>query len=154
MSDFQPPAGFKPLPLDNSFNDCFAPVYMLIDDDGPRIGMRVEKKHLNSMGIVHGAVYMTLLDIAFATLVGHAQGKYTGTPTININIDYMASTKEGEWLYTDCECLKLSNTMGFTKGIVRSAEEVKVGGSGIFKRPNNLEAAAGMSVDEVRKMWS
>lgn len=72
MSDFQPPAGFKLFPLDNSFNDAFAPLYMAIDERGPRIGMRVEKQHLNPMGIMHGAVYMALLDIAFAAVIGHS----------------------------------------------------------------------------------
>lgn len=154
MSDFHPPTGFKVFPLDNSFNDAFAPLYMAIDERGPRIGMRVEQQHLNPMGIMHGAVYMALLDIAFAAVIGHAVGKYAGTPTININIDFMAASKAGEWLYTDCECLKLSNTMGFAQGTVRSEKEIKVAGSGIFKLPKNIETAVGLSAEEITKMWS
>lgn len=152
MSQIEIPEGFSPFPLDGSFNDVFAPLYMAFEDDGPRIGLRVEKHHLNPMGIMHGAVYMGLLDIAFASTVGHAIGKYTGTPTISIDINYMASSKEGEWLYTDTTCLKTTSSMGFVQGTVMSESGVKVSAKGVFKLPADLEAAPGFTVEEVKAL--
>jgi uncharacterized protein (TIGR00369 family) len=154
MSDTNIPEGFEPFPLDNSFNDACSPLYLALTDNGPQLGINVKKKHLNPMGICHGAVYMTMLDIALASIIGHTLGKFVGTPTININIDYMASSKEGEWLFVDAECMKLTNTMGFAKGVVRSSDEVKVSGSGIFKLPRNIEQADGITIEQLRELRS
>lgn len=149
MSDIDIPAGFSAFPLDGSFNDVFAPLYMALDDNGPRIGLRVQKHHLNPMGMVHGAVYMGLLDIAFASSVGYSIGKFTGTPTISIDLNYMAPSKEGEWLYTDTQCLKTTTTMGFVMGSVRGDDGIKVSAKGVFKLPADLAAAEGFTVEEV-----
>lgn len=154
MSEIIIPEGFEPFPLDNSFNDAFAPLYISMTDDGPKVALCVQKHHLNPMGICHGAVYMALLDIAFASVIGHAMGKYAGTPTININIDYMSSTGEGEWLFTDVSCLKLTNSMGFTQGIVRGDKGIKVSGNGVFKLPADIDAAPGVTVEELKNLRS
>ncbi len=139
------PEGFAPFPLDDSFNDVFAPLYIAMDEDGPRIALKVERHHLNPMGICHGAVYMALFDIAFACIIGHSLGKFTGTPTININIDYLSASREGEWLFTNVQCLKTTNSVGFAQGVIRCGDELKASGSGVFKLPADLAAAKGYS---------
>ncbi len=144
-----------PFPLDNSFNDRFAPMYISVDDDGPTLGLTVQKHHLNGIGICHGAVYMAMFDISFAGAVGFRIGKFAGTPTINISIDYLSSSIEGEWIYTDVECLKVTNTMGFARGMIRNtAGDIKASGSGVFKLPKDLEASPGVSVEEVKAIYN
>ena len=151
MANNDIPEGFDLFPLDQSFNDAIAPLYLALTDEGPKVALKVAAQHLNGMGICHGAVYMTMLDIAFASKVGHAIGKYTGTPTINININYMAASKEGEWLFVDAQCQKTTRTMGFVQGVIRSDSEVKVSGSGIFKIPSDIDAAPGITVEELKR---
>ncbi len=138
------PEGFTAMPLDGSFNDAFAPVYFRMGKAGPEIGLKVEEKHLNPMGICHGAVYMALFDIAFACAIGHSIGKYTGTPTMNINIDFMAASKSGEWLQVDASCLKTTRTAGFTQGRILCGETIKASGSGIFRIPDDIANAVEM----------
>lgn len=137
MSEFTPPEGFSPLPLDGSFNDAFAPVYVHFEDSlphsrPPQVGLRVEKHHLNSMGICHGAVYMALFDIGFACVVGFESGNYQ-TPTMNISIDYVSAAREGEWIWVEADCLKATRNTGFTNGLILSDSGVKARGSGLFK---------------------
>ncbi|MBN50162.1 MAG: hypothetical protein CMN85_11510 [Spongiibacteraceae bacterium] len=144
MSKPSVPEGFAAMPLDGSFNDAFAPVYFRMGETGPEIGLQVDKKHLNPMGICHGAVYMALFDIAFACAIGHSIGKYTGTPTMNINIDFMAASKEGEWLQVNARCLKTTRTAGFAQGEIVCGEATKASGSGLFRLPDNLATALEM----------
>lgn len=139
------------MPLDGSFNDAFAPVYIRIDEHGPAVGLHVDRKHLNPMGICHGAVYMALFDIAFACAVGFKLGKFTGTPTMNINIDYMTASKEGEWLEVQAECLKTTRTAGYTQGRIVAGDIIKAAGSGIFRLPDDLANAPGMGTGEFPK---
>jgi uncharacterized protein (TIGR00369 family) len=148
------PENFHPFPKDGTFNDSFAPLYIKVSDEGPSVGLEVKSHHLNGIKICHGSVYMCLFDISFAGAVGFHIGKFAGTPTININIDYLASTKEGEWIYSEVECLKVTNTMGFVRGVIRSETEIKASGSGIFKLPKDIENAEGISVDEVKAIYN
>ena len=149
MTAFTPPKGFSLLIQDGSFNDTLQPFYIRMDaETGPEFGLRVEKNHTNPMGICHGAVYMAMFDFSLAGKICFEIGKFTGTPTININIDYLASSKSGEWIYTETECLKLTNTMGFAKGIIRSDTEIKASGTGIFKLPKDIENAEGISIKD------
>lgn len=140
------PQGYELFPLDGSFNDAFAPMFMALTDEGPQIALRVEKKHLNPMGILHGSVYMAIFDIAFACVIGHTLGKYAGTPTVNINIDYLSAAREGELLIADVECTKIVNTLGFARGVIRSEKGEKASASGVFKLPANLDAVSEMGV--------
>ena len=135
------------MPLDGSFNDAFAPVYIHFDESGPRVGLKVESKHLNPMGICHGAVYMALFDIAFACAIGFKLGKFVGTPTMNINIDYMAAAKENDWLEVDAECLKTTRTTGFTQGRILCGERIMAAGSGLFRVPDDIARAPGMETE-------
>ena len=132
------PKGFYPFPLDNSFNDVFAPLYICVSEDvSPRFALKVEKQHLNPMGICHGAVYMALFDLAFPGVIGYEMGKYVGTPTMSINVNYMKLSKEGEWLYTEVHCDKIARTAAFAHGaLVNSEGEMKATATGIFKVPD------------------
>ncbi|CAH0992325.1 hypothetical protein SIN8267_02444 [Sinobacterium norvegicum] len=149
------PEGYHPFTLDGSFNDALAPLYMKITDSGMSLALRLKKHHCNPMGICHGAVYMSLMDIALCAAVCHSAGLYTGMPTININLDYMAASKEGDWLFTEAETLKLTNTIGFSQGKVLAADgSVNVSASGHFKLPKDLANAEGVSVEELLKMFA
>ncbi|WP_372759642.1 PaaI family thioesterase [Litorivivens sp.] len=135
MQQAKPPEGFTPLPLNGTFNDALHPVYIKVSDDSaPEVGLLLQKQHLNSMGICHGAVTMALFDIAFACAIGFEAKNYQ-TPTINISIDYLSASKEGEWLWVEAECLKTTKTTGFASGLIRSEAGVKARGSGVFKIP-------------------
>lgn len=145
------PEGFNALPPEQGFTDAFAPVYINTNGPEPTIGLRVESQHLNSMKICHGAVYMGLFDIGMSCAVGYALGKFVGTPTVNININYMAASKEGEWLDVECQCTRLSRTMGFTQGTIRCGDEVKATATGIFKLPPDVANAPGVTVEEIER---
>ncbi len=61
------------------------------------IELQLETRHMNSLGILHGGVYMTLLDAAF----GHAvtwcsvPGNVRTCVTVSLNTSFLASAKSG-----------------------------------------------------------
>ena len=141
------PEGYELYPGDGSFNDACGPMYMKFEEgEPPRFAIKVEKHLLNPMGICHGAVYMALLDMAFPSVIGHAMGKYTGTPTMNININYLKLAKEGEWLFADAVCDKVARTAAFVHAsVVNQDGEIKATATGVFKVPSDLKATADIS---------
>ncbi|ROS05321.1 uncharacterized protein (TIGR00369 family) [Sinobacterium caligoides] len=148
----QAPPGFQPFPEDGGFNDALAPLFMRIDDDGMTLALLIDDQHCNPIGICHGAVYMCLMDIALNAAVCHDLGKYIGAPTITITLDYMASTKKGEWLYTSANSLKSTRSIGFAEGKVYNDDGIKVRASGNYKLPENIEQAEGVAVADVKAM--
>lgn len=54
--------------------------------------MKIEKRHLNLLGIVHGGAIFTLADTAFAA-ASNAHG--TVALAINADISYVTATREG-----------------------------------------------------------
>ena len=59
----QPPEGFEPMPLNIGFLDALAPLYINREAQWPRFGIYVDAQHTNLMGICHGGVMMTLLNL-------------------------------------------------------------------------------------------
>ena len=80
--DIEIPEGFERLPEGLGFTDNLQPCYIHRSDEGVVVGMPVQKRHGNTMGICHGGVLMTLSDIAAATNLNHARGVVTGSPTV------------------------------------------------------------------------
>lgn len=149
----QAPVGFHPFPLDGGFNDAIAPLFMKFNKDGFELALQVDKHHCNPMGICHGAVYMTMMDILLSSSICHSIGKFVGTPTININLNYMAASKQGDWIYGRVKTDKTTNTMGFAQAEIYNDEGIKVSSQGVFKLPKDIEQAEGFSVADVHKMY-
>lgn len=148
MSDFQPPPRFVAMPKLNNFNDTIAPVYLRLDKGGITAGLRVEEQHMNSMGMCHGAVYMALMDVALALNICHAVGKFFGTPTINITLDYLTAAKLGTWMEVETQVLKTTRNFGFAQALVRSEHGIHLRASGTFKLPKDIENTPGATIEQ------
>jgi len=142
------PEDFKPYCTDNTFNDVVAPLYVKMGENGPVLGMHIEKKHCNYVGFAHGGCLMTFMDIALSGAVCHKLGKYTSTPTINISFDFMATAKEGEWISAELLSVNLTRTMGFVNAVIEGPNGTVANVSGCFKLPADINAYPGMDAEE------
>jgi uncharacterized protein (TIGR00369 family) len=148
MSDRKVPEGFKPVGNDSSFNDVVKPLFIKHADIGPVFGLFVEKQHCNPIQICHGGAMMTLMDMALSSAVCFKLGKFCGTPTVNISLDFISSAKEGDWIEARILSSNLTRTLGFSNGLIEGPRGTVARASGCFKLPNDLEAAPGMSIEE------
>ncbi len=145
------PVGFLPYCTDETFNDVTAPLFIKPqegDELGPVLGMRIEKKHCNYVGMAHGGCLMTFMDIALSAAVCDALGKYTSTPTINISFDFMSSAKEGDWIYAKILSVNKTRTMGFVNAMIEGKNGSIARVSGCFKIPTDLDKYPGLSATE------
>lgn len=67
------------------------------DEQQIKLQFRVERYMLNPIGILHGGIIATMLDELMGA-AGFLQGRPTGYATINMNVDYLNSAREGEIL--------------------------------------------------------
>jgi len=79
--------------------------------------MKVEDKHLNGIGTVHGGALFTLADFTFA-LAANSYGRVT--VAINANISYLKAVKSGTLV---AEALELSKSNRISNYTINIKEE-------------------------------
>jgi uncharacterized protein (TIGR00369 family) len=116
------PAGFERLPQGLGFTDNLQPVYRRIEGEGAAFGLIVTERHCNTMGICHGGVLMTLSDITATTACNLAHGVVAGSPTVHIDIDFIAAARRGEWIQAVAEKVTAKRRFGFSSGGIYNSE--------------------------------
>jgi acyl-coenzyme A thioesterase PaaI-like protein len=117
----------------DSFESNTGPFWHRLDDDGRvRCAFRVEKKHLNGMGNVHGGCFMTFADYClFAMAAPVLQGPGV---TVSFACEFLDAAREGELIECDGEILRAGGSLIFLRGVLRSGERALFTFSGTIKR--------------------
>ncbi|MDG2410940.1 MAG: PaaI family thioesterase [Halioglobus sp.] len=144
------PSGFQRLPEGLGFTDNLQPIYRLVEGQGASFGITVGPRHCNTMGICHGGALMTLADITAATGANLAHGVVTGSPTVHLNIDFISSARQGEWVHAVAEHVTAKRRFGFCSGGIYSGERVIARFSGtVYFREDDLRQAGTATGDGV-----
>lgn len=107
------PPGFTPLFRSSPFLDLLGPIYNQRSDSGLVIGLRVEEKHCNARGLVHGGVFSSLADVALGYNTAFAQEPPTPLVTTSLTIDYAGIAKLGDWITIESDVQKVGKTLAF-----------------------------------------
>ncbi|HEU0196356.1 MAG TPA: PaaI family thioesterase [Nevskiaceae bacterium] len=114
------PPGFEPIAVGGPFIASNGPLYLYHQGDDVRLGLRVEKRHTNPMGNLHGGMMASFCDMLMPLAV-HARDERLRDhflPTISLHIDYLAPAGEGAWLEGRAELLRATHSMVFARGLV------------------------------------
>ena len=140
MSDSTPssavPEGFKERRFgDEGFINVNGPLYARRSGSAMQLGFRVERRHCNLMGICHGGMMATfcdmLLPISAHVLSSEVANRFL--PTINLQIDYLATVPLGSWVQGEAQLLRTTRSLVFMQGLVHADDVVAARVSGIFK---------------------
>ena len=117
----------------DSFESLSGPFWHRMDDRGRvQCAFRVEKKHLNGMGNVHGSCFMTFADyclFAIASPVLHGPGV-----TVSFASEFLDAAREGELIECDGEITRAGGSLIFLRGLQRSGDRPLFSFSGTIKR--------------------
>ena len=92
-------------------------------------GLRVDERHCNRNGSVHGGMLSTLTDIALGNNAGmafhadEAPDPGASTPalvTVSLHTDFLGSARVGDWLEVHVELRKVGGTLTFATATVRN----------------------------------
>lgn len=131
------PPGFAVLPEGFGFIDALQPLYRRVDEESVSFGLVVQAHHCNSMGICHGAVLMTLADVATASGVNHARGVLAGNPTLTLSIDFISAAQQGQWIQADAEQVSLKRRFGFANGAIYNERGIVARFNGTIYLPDH-----------------
>ncbi|MEO7852144.1 MAG: PaaI family thioesterase [Rubrivivax sp.] len=137
-TEISPPAvpeGFKPRHFGDGFIDLVGPLYTRRNGAGVHIGFRVEARHCNPMGILHGGMMATFCDMLLP-ISAHVLSPQIGQrflPTISLQIDYLAGSPLGSWVQGEGQLLRVTRTLVFMQGLVKADDVTAARVSGVFK---------------------
>lgn len=133
------PNGFNLIPGNEQFTGLTGPWYSKsISSEGtlkPRIlGLLIQKKHTNMIGVVHGGLLVTMAD----TAMGYSLSRATEPPqkivTVSLSSDFLRSPKEGDWLEAHVSILKVGNRMSYADCQLISNSQIILRSSGVFAK--------------------
>lgn len=139
----EPPDGFKPLFRTSPALELIGPLYGRGEGSRLEIGLRVERKHCNARGTVHGGVLATLADVALGYAMAFSTDPPTSAVTANLSLDFAGSAAPGDWLQTRVDIQKQGSRLAFANCYLNKGEERIVRASAVFLVTGRLERAAG-----------
>jgi len=127
------PDGYVPLPVGQDFNAVIGPLYGASFPEGIRLGVRLMYRHLNALGTAHGGVIAAIADLT--GLLMQQMSGYTGrmTPTISLNVQYLAPSAVGEWMDLRPTLVRATRTMLFSESGIYADDRLVARSNAIFR---------------------
>jgi len=129
------PPGFRPLEAGGPFMGVNGPLYLYHEGEVVKLGLRVQQRHVNPMGNMHGGMTATFCDMLLPLSVHHKSPEvgHRFLPTISLQIDYLAPAPLGCWLEGTGELLRATRRLVFAQGLVTADGVPCARASGVFK---------------------
>lgn len=126
------PEGAEEIPF-VGYNHYIGPLYHLPDKDGfHRFCFRVDERHMNCAGAVHGGMLMSLADIAMSR-AARAGTDAQNSSTVSLSCDFVAPGKLGEIIEAKVRVTRRARTTVFLSADIISDGRVLLVASGIWK---------------------
>ena len=97
------------------------------------LGLRAARAHTNSRGFVHGGLIGALADNAMGLSCGRALGHAGGLVTVNLNVDFLGTALEGQWLEFDTVFVKPGRTLCFAQAFVTADGQPCARANAVFR---------------------
>lgn len=124
------PDGFEVSARTGAFVDLIGPLLMRMAGDVVTLRLRVDDKHLNARGRVHGAIITALLDL----VMGRNVTASTGRPvvTASLTASFLSAAQLGDWLEASGTVTRAGRTLAFALGTVAVDERPVATAAGTF----------------------
>ena len=134
------PEGFVPLFRSSPVLDLIGPIYSRGVGKELTLGLRVDHKHCNARGSIHGGILATLADVALGYTMAFASDPPTALVTANLTLDFAGTAKIGDWIETIVDVQKQGSRLAFANCFVTVAGERIVRASAVFLVAGTLNA--------------
>ena len=109
------PEGFVPVKRRSPFLDLVGPLWVRPGPAGepPVYGLRVETRHTNARGNVHGGVLMTMADLVLGYTAAFSEEPWIPLTTASMSVDFAGSAVLGDWLQGRADVQKIGRSLAF-----------------------------------------
>jgi len=126
------PPGFAPIFRTSPFLETIGPLYSAGIGASLVIGMRVQEKHTNARGALHGGVLASVADIALGYGLATSTEPPTSMVTAALSVDFAGSAQIGDWVETSLDIQKVGARMAFANVYFSVGGERIARASGVF----------------------
>ena len=116
------------------YEDLSGPFYMRDEGDGSRrSAFRVETKHLNGSGNLHGGCLMTFADFSLF-MIAHETLREVDSVTVSLNGEFVGPSRVGDLVECAGEVVRAGRSMVFIRGMITCAGAPLLTFSGVVKK--------------------
>ena len=134
------PEGFKVFGVQDGLFGLVGPVFGRLRDGEAHLGFRVAEKHLNPTGTCHGGMLATLVDVQIGVGSAYARKQQKFYPTINLNCDFLAPARVGDWVEGRTEVIRATPRMVFCNAMLLVDDQPVLRANGIMKIPSDRDS--------------
>ena len=132
MNPVEIPPGFAPIFRTSPFLETIGPLYSAGSGAQLVVGLRVQEKHTNARGTLHGGVLASIADIALGYGLATSTHPPTSMVTANLSVDFAGSAQIGDWIETALDIQKIGSRMAFANVYFTLRGERIARASGVF----------------------
>jgi len=126
------PEGAEEIPF-VGYNKSIGPMYRLPDADGlHRFCFRVEERHMNCAGTVHGGMLMSLADISMSRAARDGTDAQNSS-TVSLSCDFVGPGKLGDVIEAHVRVTRRTRTIVFLSADILSGGRTLLVASGVWK---------------------
>ena len=96
--------------------------------------MRVERKHMNTRGVAHGGMLMSLADSALGIVLRMSQANPGPMVTVSLTADFVDAARVGDWVEVRVDVQKVGKRLAFANCQLWVGEKRILRASGVFSR--------------------
>lgn len=137
MNDTTIPEGFIPLARSSPLLDLLGPVYSKGSGLQLEIGLRIDGRHANGRGTLHGGVLATLADVGMGYAMAFSSDPPLPLITASMTLDYLSAVQLNEWLEVRLEFSKKGRQLAFATVVLHVGERMVARASGVFAVPTS-----------------
>jgi uncharacterized protein (TIGR00369 family) len=109
------PPGFIETHLVDPFERHVGPVWEQGEKGARRFGLRVDVRHVNMRGVIHGGMLMTFADAALGQAAWDACD-HAPCVTLNMQSQFLAPAKAGDWIEVAPVLTRRTRSLIFLRG--------------------------------------
>ena len=132
MNPVEIPPNFAPIFRTSPFLETIGPLYSVGSGAQLVVGLRVQGKHTNARGTLHGGVLASIADIALGYGLATSTHPPTSMVTANLSVDFAGSAQIGDWIETTLDIQKIGSRMAFANVYFTLRGERIARASGVF----------------------
>ena len=127
------PDGFKALQRGKSpFLSALGTLYARGEGSSMVIGLRIDERHLNTRGVAHGGMLVTLADTALGIVIAMSRTPPNPMVTVNLTADFAEAARAGDWVEARVDLQKMGSRLALASCHLWVGERRILRASGIF----------------------
>lgn len=129
-----PPQGFTVHGRTSGFLDLIGPLYSRGEAEALQLALRIDERHLNSRGTVHGGVLCGLADVALGYATAGTETPPAPLSTASLTVDFAGAARCGDVVVSSVDVQRVGRRLAYANCYLSVGDRRIVRASAVFAR--------------------